>query len=127
MSSLIKAQSTKAKAMQHDLLMNTWFESPHESHGDTMTYRLTRHLHTPGVDDPKALFSIIVFSAPPDFTVENWRWCPKSKFLYGGKWNIINANMIKLDFGTVQKCKCQLSIITLEKELLKVVVKTVSN
>ena len=123
---LIKAQATKANALQHELLVTSWFEAPRESHGDTIAYRLTQHIHVPEVDDPNALFSVVNFNTAPNFSVENWRWCPKSKFLYDGKWNIVSGNIIKLDFGA-QKCKCQMTIITLQKEFLKVVIKTTFN
>jgi hypothetical protein len=128
LSGIIKSQTGgRVKPADHELIINTWFESPRESHGDTITYRLTKHIHVPGVDDPKMLFNVLVFSAAPDFTVENWRWCPKSKFIFGGKWNVMTGNIIKLDFGTTQKCKCQLSILSIEKDKLQVIIKTTQN
>ena len=125
---LINAQTGgRTKPNTHEQIINTWFESPRESHGDTITFRLTRHIHVPEVDDPKALFTIVIFRTAPDFTVENWRWCKKSKFIYGGKWSLMGGTTIKLDFGTASKCKCQMSILSLEKDKFKVLVSTVSN
>ncbi|MGZ3884860.1 MAG: hypothetical protein ACXVP0_16855 [Bacteroidia bacterium] len=118
----IHAQTAVNPAAEKKELMHaTWFESPRESSGDTITFRLTRHIHVPGKDDPSFTFSTITFDPEQNFTVESWRWCSKNPATYGGKWQL-QSTVIKLDF-VKQKCKCQLSILNVEKERLKVVIK----
>ncbi len=114
----------KLSAAQKDLLLNTWYESPHESSGDTIMYKLTKHIHTPGKDDPSMSYSVLTLKTAPDFSAEFWRWCPKNPLVFDGKWSLFQGNIIKLDFGAKIKCKFQLTVITVEKDRLKVIVKS---
>jgi len=121
-----KAQTgNKITANQKSLLVNKWFESPRESSGDTITFKTTKHVHQPGVDNPAFEFGEITFLDAPEFTVNYWRWCTKTQNAYTGKWTAPNS-VVKLDFGK-QKCKCELTILDIQKDKLKVVIKETSN
>lgn len=120
-TSFSKAQTgNKITTAQKALLVNKWFESPRESSGDTITFSTKKHIHQPGVDNPAVSFSEITFAEAPEFSVNYWRWC-KSPSAYFGKWNA-NGTIVKLDFGK-QKCKCELTILDVQKDKLKVVIK----
>lgn len=119
---LAKAQTGAEITLEKKELMHTtWYESPRESSHDTIAFRLSRHVHVPGKDDPSVTFSSITFNKSQEFTVEAWRWCSKNPAAYGGKWTF-QPPLIRLDF-VKQKCRCQLTMLTIEKELLKVVIK----
>lgn len=125
-ASFAKAQTgNKISATQKSLLINKWFESPKESNGDTITFKTSKHIHQPGVDNPAVSFAELTFSDAPDFNVNYWRWCTKTQFAYTGKWSA-PASVVKLDFGK-QKCKCELTILDIQKDKLKVVIKETSN
>lgn len=114
----------KLSSAQKDLLINTWYESPRESSGDTIAFRLSKHIHTPGKDDPSMSFCVLTLRTAPDFSAEFWRWCPKNPLVFDGKWSLFQNSIIKLDFGAKIKCKFQLTILNIEKDLLKVIVKS---
>jgi hypothetical protein len=119
--SFAKAQTAnKISSAQKALLINQWFESPRESSGDTLTYKLVKHIHQPGVDNPAMSYSEITFQDGNQFTDNYWRWC-KSESAYFGKWTMVGS-VIKMDFGR-QKCKCELTILDIQRDKLKVIIK----
>jgi hypothetical protein len=120
-SVFIIAQTANPVAERKELIHASWFEAPRESSGDTITFRLSRHIHVPGKDDPSFSFASISFDPSKDFTVEAWRWCSKNPATYGGKW-MFQSEVVKLDF-VKQKCKCQLNILSIEKDKLRVIIK----
>jgi hypothetical protein len=108
---------------QKDLLQRAWHESPRENSGDTIAFRQMKHIHTPGKDDPSFIFARIEFQALPDVNVEGWRWCSKNTLVYSGKWTLVSGPLVKLDFGAKQKCRCQLQLVELTKDRLRMVIK----
>ena len=119
--SFAKAQTAnKLTSAQKEFLINQWYESPRESSGDTITYKTTKHIHQPGVDNPAVAYSEITFQDGNQFTDNYWRWC-KVQSAYFGKWTMVGS-VIKIDFGK-QKCKCELTILDIQKDKLKVVIK----
>lgn len=102
-------------------LINTWYESPKESLGDTVVFRLSKYILSAG-DNPAFSFSKIVFTNVTDFSIEYWRWCKAAPVAYNGNWNFNVGTTITLDFG-LQKCKNDFVVLCVKTDLLKVLIK----
>lgn len=120
-----KAQTaSKLTSLQKGYLQKTWYENPKESKGDTIVFHVAKYIYQSG-DDPAFAWSELSFSNATDFNVAYWRWCV-APFAYTGKWSAGSNTSLKLDFGH-QKCKCDLNIIDIQSNTLKVVIKESSN
>lgn len=121
--SLMKAQKNAGlTAQQKTYMLNTWYESPQESKGDTITFRTAKHVNVPGVDVVGFEYSQITFSNATDFNVLYWTKCPQNLNSASGKWNYTSGSALQLDY-IPQNFKNTLSVIELTTNKLKVVVK----
>lgn len=117
-----RAQKSKGFTdLQKGYLINTWYESPKESSGDTIVFRLTKYTLSAG-DNPAFAFSKIVFTNLTDFSIEYWRWCKSAPVSYDGKWNFNVGTILSLDFGS-QKCKNSFFVLEVKDDKLKALIK----
>ena len=114
-----KAQNTNVKLTNNTI--NAWYESPKESSGDTIVFRLNKFTPGPG-DDPAFAFCNLTFKNNSDFSISYWRWATKNESSNEGKWNYSNPTTIFLDFGH-QKSKCTLTILESKIDKLRVFIK----
>ena len=119
-------KGTVPNVQQQTDLIKTWYESPKESSGDTIVFRLNKYVLVPGVDNPAFEFSQLIFKNSVNFTIGYWRWCKMAQPSYNGIWKLITETNISLDFGE-QKCKNELIIIDLKADRLKTVIKETAN
>jgi hypothetical protein len=119
----ISAQKSKGLDQKKGYLINNWFESPKESSGDTITFRLNPYIKGTG-DNPAFEFSQIAFTNAGDFTIKYWRWCRMAPLMNEGKYT--NDLNLLLDFGP-SNCKNELVILELKTDKLKVLIKEQAN
>ena len=99
-------------------LMNSWYESPHESDIDhkIIAFRLNKYIPVPGIDvNPDFKYCHLVFKENNEIIFKDWRWCENTDQQIG-TW-MKNENMIDL---TINKCKYTFNILTLTKDYLVV-------
>lgn len=126
MSFSIKAQNkTLINSQQTANLINSWYESPKESFGDTIMFRPTKYVKITGVDSQAFEFAKLVFNNNTEFRAEYWRWCKEGNYEYTGAWGIKSGNVV-LNFG-VNKCKVEMQLLSATKNELKVIIKEVTN
>lgn len=113
-------QNTSLSNSQKQQLQKVWYESPKESKGDTLVFRKTKYVLDYTVDDPAFAFSLINFTDALNYKIEYWRWCKLSPHAYEGTYQITN-DQVNLNFGQ-GKCQNQLKVLSLDNELLKVLI-----
>jgi hypothetical protein len=101
-------------------LINTWYEEPELSSGDTVVFTLTKHVLQPW-DNPAYEFAQLKFFDAGNFTVAYWRWCATYNWTYNATYTTPFANVAHLDFGPA-KCKNKLQIVSVSPTLLKVII-----
>lgn len=113
------AQSNETKAIsaeQKSYLTTTWYESPKESDGNTLVYRLTEYKMIVGQDFFKAPPGKITFAPTGNFNGENIKVGKTADVADGnsGKWNI-TGNDLTLDFSGK---KNKMTVVSIEKDKL---------
>jgi hypothetical protein len=121
--SLMKAQKNAGLSeQQKGFILNTWYESPKESKGDTLTFSTVKHVSVAGTDVVGFEYSKITFTNATDFNVAYWTKCAENINMTSGKWNYVSGSVLLLDFIPM-KYKNQLTVIEVTANKLKVVVK----
>ncbi len=121
--SLMNAQKNAALSdQQKNFMLNTWYQSPQESKGDTMTFTTTKHVNVAGVDVMGFEYSRLTFKSATDFEVAYWTKCSQNLNLTSGKWNYTSGSALEMDFMPLN-CKNQVTVIQITSNKLKVVVK----
>ena len=102
-------------------LTSSWYESPRESKGNVITFRLEKHKFESGIDLVGYENSEIIIKKDQTFSVALWKWCPNSNEVSTGKWTLTDDQMT-MNFST-KTCQCEIKILELAKDKLKVEIK----
>jgi hypothetical protein len=122
---IINAQNNNAKSIQNPTIVNYWFEAPESSSGNTIVFKTSKHALGPN-DNPAYAWSEFEIKADNTFDIKYWRFCPGGNYAYTGTWTSLKSGMIKMDFG-MNKCKCELQIVSVTKNELTAIIKETTN
>jgi hypothetical protein len=119
------SQNSNTKTVSTNKLFNSWYESPAGTHGDTILFKTIKHILGPN-DDPAYAWSEFEMKSDNTFSINYWRWCPSGNYAYNGTWSETSKGNYLLDFG-VQKCKCEVKLISVTSNELRAIIKEKTN
>ncbi len=103
-------------------LINTWYESPHDSKGDVIVFKTTQYVNVPGVDVIGMEYSKLTLGKANACELDFSKWCSNHQNHLKGSWNNTAPNKIVLNFGN-DGCPSELTVISVTANELKVTVK----